>query len=222
MSVRTFAAPFAALTILAAPLAAPLAAQSRAAAPAPGGSTPAAAAPVAAAGVHTWSIDPSHSEISFRIRHLMSRVSGSFDKWTGSITADPANWAGGAVDVTIQTASIDTRQERRDADLRSPSFFAADSFPTITFKSRRVDVKGDSLHIQGDLTMRGVTKPVTLDGEFLGIQGQAGRRKIGFTAHTRVNRLDYGVRWNRVVEGGGALLGDDVDIDIAVEANEQP
>jgi polyisoprenoid-binding protein YceI len=222
MSVRLFAAPLAALTILAAPLAA----QSRAAAPTsstPGGGAASAVMPAApATGARAWRIDASHSDISFQIRHLMSRVRGTFDRWTGSITADPANWTGGAVDVTIETASIDTRQERRDADLRSPNFFAADSFPTITFKSRRVDVKGDSLHIQGDLTMRGVTKPVTLDGQFLGIQGQPGRRKIGFTAHTRVNRLDYGVRWNRALEGGGALLGDDVDIDIALEASEQP
>jgi len=182
---------------------------------------PATVAAQAPATVPTWKIDVAHSEVTFRIRHFMTRVSGTFTDWSGSIQADPANWGGGAVNVTINTASIDTRQERRDADLRSERFFNADSFPTITFVSRSVAQVGDSLTITGDLTMRGVTKPVVLKGAALGVlEGE--RPRAGFEVVTTLNRLDYGVSWNRMLEGGGAMLGDDVEVRINVEAVRQP
>lgn len=168
-----------------------------------------------------WNIDAAHSEVTFRIRHFMSRVSGTFTDWTGTIQGDPANWAGGAVTATIKVASVDTRQERRDADLRSPRFFNADSFPTITFVSRAVAQQGDSLTITGDLTMRGVTKSVVLKGTVLGVM-PGERPRAGFEVVTTLNRLEYGVMYNRVVEGGGTMLGDDVEIRINVEAIRQP
>ena len=170
-----------------------------------------------------WEIDPNHSEISFRIRHFVSRVPGTFTQWNGMIFADPAKLSDGSVEVTIQTASISTKNDRRDADLRSANFFAADSFPTITFKSNKVEVKGSNITLSGDLTMRGVTKPVVLAGEYSGLAGTPEPRKqrIGFSVSTKVNRIDYGVKWNRVVEGGGVMLGDEVDITINIEAVRQ-
>ena len=169
--------------------------------------------------VATYRIDVGHSDISFRIRHMMSRTRGTFNEWAGTITADPADWTTGSVDVTIQAASIDTRHERRDADLRSDNFFDVETFPTITFKSTRVDVSGTTLSITGDLTIRDVTRSVVLQGEFLGVTGKGTpRERIGFEASTTINRLDYGVKWNRAIEGGGVLLGDEVEISIGIEA----
>jgi polyisoprenoid-binding protein YceI len=194
-----------------------LAAAAVAAAPAPRAALPvtAAVAPV------RWQIDQSHSELSFRIRHLVSRVSGQFNTWSGTITADPASLAGGSVSVDIQTASIDTNHERRDTHLRSADFFDAQNHPTITFRSTRVVAQGRELQVHGNLTIRGITKPVVLEGRMLEVGGAAGRRRIGFEAETRINRMDYGVSWNRAAEGGGLTLGDEVTISIAIEAVEQ-
>jgi polyisoprenoid-binding protein YceI len=181
-----------------------------------------AAEPALAAPPVTWQIDVTHSELTFRIRHLVSRVNGTFGQWKGTIVADPANLSGGSVNVEIQTASIDTRNERRDTHLRSGDFFDAAGHPTITFQSTRVQAqRGGALKIHGNLTIRGVTKPVVLDGRMLDVGGAPGRRRIGFEASTKINRMDYNVTWNRAAEGGGAVLGDEVDITIAVEAVEQ-
>lgn len=195
-----------------------LAAAAAAAVPAPRADVPtvAAAAPV------RWQIDASHSELTFRIRHLVSRVNGSFNTWSGTIVADPESLAGGSVSVDIQTASIDTNNERRDTHLRSADFFDAPNHPAITFRSTRVVANGRDLQVHGNLTMRGVTKPVVLEGRMLDVGGTAGRRRIGFEAQTQINRMDYGVTWNRAAEGGGAVLGDEVTITIAIEAVEQP
>jgi polyisoprenoid-binding protein YceI len=169
-----------------------------------------------------WQIDQTHSELTFRIRHLVSRVNGSFNTWGGTIVADPASLGGGSVNVEIQTSSIDTNNERRDTHLRSADFFDAESHPTITFRSTRVESRGGELQVHGNLTIRGVSKPVVLQGRMLEVGGAAGRRRIGFEAETRINRMDYGVSWNRAAEGGGAVLGDEVTISIAIEAVEQP
>ncbi|MDB4950628.1 MAG: hypothetical protein JWM27_3277 [Gemmatimonadetes bacterium] len=190
-----------------------------------GGPTPAAApvAPARHAPPVTWQIDTDHSEVAFRIRHLVSRVRGRFTRWAGTIVADPANLAGGSVDVTIQAASINTDVERRDNHLRSADFFDAPNHPTITFKSTRVEtLPGGALKVFGNLTIRGTTKPVVLEGHYNGVGGVPGRRRIGFEASTTVNRMDYSVTWNRAVEGGGALLGDEVEILLSVEAAERP
>ena len=167
----------------------------------------------------TYRIDVGHSELTFRVRHLMSRANGTFREWSGTITADPADWSTGKVDVTIQAASIDTRHERRDQDLRSDNFFDVANHPTITFKSTKVEVEGNRIVVTGDLTMRGTTRPVVLTGEFLGRQAAGtARERIGFSASGKLDRTAYGIVWNRAVEGGGVLLGDEVELTIAVEA----
>jgi polyisoprenoid-binding protein YceI len=195
-----------------------LVAAAAAAAPAPR----AEAVPASAAAPVRWQIDAAHSELTFRIRHLVSRVSGQFNTWSGTIVADPASLGGGSVSVDIQTASIDTNNERRDTHLRSADFFDAASHPTITFRSTRVVANGRELQVHGNLTIRGVTKPVVLEGRMLEVGGAAGRRRIGLEAQTQINRMDYGVSWNRGAEGGGVVLGDEVTISIAIEAVEQP
>lgn len=167
-------------------------------------------------------IDKSHSELTFRIRHFMSRVNGTFDDWKGTVTGEPPAWDLASTEIVIQTASVDTRNERRDADLKSTNFFDAATNPQITFKSTSVSLVGTTLTINGDLNMHGVTKPVTLKGEYLGAMAAGpGRQRVGFHVQTTINRQDYGVVWNRTVEGGGVMLGDDVDIDISIEAITQ-
>lgn len=170
-----------------------------------------------------WQIDPTHSELSFRIRHLVGRVRGTFNDWDGSITGDPADWNGGTVEVHIRTASIDTGNENRDNDLRSDRFFGAEQFPQISFRSRSAEFHGDEGTITGDLTVRDVTRPVVLKAHYLGLApGKEGRDRIGFEATTTIDRMDYGVKYNRVVEGGGLLLGDEVDLAFTIEAIRQP
>jgi polyisoprenoid-binding protein YceI len=169
-----------------------------------------------------WVIDATHSELEFRIRHLLGRVSGTFTKWSGTVAIDTSNWANSSVAVDIATASIDTREPRRDGHLRSADFFAADSFPTITFRSTKVERTGDDLRVAGDLTLRGRTKPVVLVGRYIGTGKDAnGKQRMAFSASTTIDRQDYGVSWNRAVETG-ALLGDDVTIDITVQAVQKP
>ncbi|MBV9880839.1 MAG: YceI family protein [Gemmatirosa sp.] len=170
------------------------------------------------AAVAVYQIDATHSELSFRIRHLLGRVSGSFGEWGGTIAIDSAAPANSRVDVAIKTATIDTKNQMRDNHLRSADFFAADSFPAITFKSTKVTVQGQSLRVAGDLTIRGRTKPVVLVGEYAGAFRDAqGTPRTAFTASTTINRNDFGVAWNKAVESG-AMLGDDVTIEISVEA----
>lgn len=165
-----------------------------------------------------WQIDPAHSNISFSIRHLIGRVHGTFRDWSGTIQVDSGNWDRGSVDVTIQAASIFTDNDRRDEDLRSAHFFEVDKYPTLTFKSTKVEASGDQLKIYGNLTIRDSTKTVELDGDFTGLMRSTEGDRIGFEASTTINRDAWGVTWNRMVEGGGLLLGDDVKISISVEA----
>jgi polyisoprenoid-binding protein YceI len=172
-----------------------------------------------AGGAATWQIDVAHSELTFRVRHLVSRVRGHFRDWQGTIVADPNNLTGGSVQVEIRTASIDTNHERRDNHLRSNDFFDAERHPAITFRSSRVELNGERIRVHGDLTMRGVTRPVVLEGTYLGISREpSGRERMGFEAQTTVNRHDYNVSWNRAAEGGGLVLGDEVTISIVVAA----
>lgn len=169
----------------------------------------------------TYKIDPVHSEVSFRVRHLVGRVFGTFTDWEGTVVVDPANLTGIDVDVTIRTASIETFNDQRDDHLRTPDFFAVEEFPTMTFKSTRAVQNGDKLAIHGDLTIRGTTKPVVLDARYLG-QGPDpwGGERIGFVASTTINRHDFGVSFNQVVDGTG-VIGDEVEIEIAIEAVRQ-
>jgi len=169
-----------------------------------------------------WKIDATHSDLSFSIRHLVSRVRGQFDSWSGAIIADPSDWSTASVEVTAQTASINTNNERRDADLRSPNHFDADANPTVTFTRTKVTrFAGDSVTVAGSLTLHGITKPVLLRGRFTGMTGAPGKRRAGFEAETVVNRKDFDMTWNRVVEGS-SMLGDEVKIEIDIAAVEQP
>jgi polyisoprenoid-binding protein YceI len=179
---------------------------------------PLAQAATVPSAASVWTIDNTHSGVGFQIRHFVSKVRGKFKDVKGTITADESAWQNGVVDVEIATASISTDNDRRDTHLRSPDFFAADSFPTIRFKSTRIERSGDNAKIYGDLTIRGVTKPVVLEGTFTGIMKSAQGDRVGFEASTTINRLDYGVKWNRAAEAGGAMLGDEVKIEINVEA----
>lgn len=186
---------------------------------------PAQSSRAAAAAVSTpstWKIDPTHSELSFSIRHLVSRVRGQFNIWTGTIVADPDDWGSASVEVTAQTSSIDTNNERRDADLRSPNHFDAESNPTVTFRSTKVTrYAGDSVAVVGNLTIHGITRPVVLRGHVNGMTGAPGKRRAGFEAGTTINRQDFNMTWNRAVEGS-SMLGDEVKIEIDVAAVEQP
>lgn len=183
------------------------------------GTAPAAVAPVPAMSAPvTWNIDKTHSELSFQIRHFVSRVRGTFKEWKGTIVADPEAWQNASIDVEIATASIYTDNERRDSHLRTSDFFLADSFPTIHFRSSRIERKGDDAKIHGDLTIRGVTRPVVLHGSFTGMLKSAQGDRIGFEASTTIDRLDYGVKWNRAAEGGGIMLGDEVTITLVIAA----
>lgn len=170
----------------------------------------------------TWKIDPTHSELSFTIRHMVSKVRGQFDAWSGTILADPADWNTASVEVIAQTSTIDTNNERRDADLRSDNHFDADANPTVTFKSTKVTrFAGDSVTVAGNLTMHGITRPVVLRGHLNGITGVPGKRRAGFEAETTINRKDFNMTWNRIVEGS-SMVGDEVRIEIDIAAVEQP
>jgi polyisoprenoid-binding protein YceI len=170
----------------------------------------------------TWKIDPTHSELSFTIRHMVSKVRGQFDAWSGTILADPADWNTASVEVVAQTSTIDTNNERRDADLRSDNHFDADANPTVTFKSTKVTrLAGDSVTVAGNLTMHGITRPVVLRGHLNGITGVPGKRRAGFEAETTINRKDFNMTWNRIVEGS-SMVGDEVRIEIDIAAVEQP
>lgn len=174
------------------------------------------------AGPSTWKIDPTHSELSFTIRHMVSKVRGQFDVWTGTIIADPNDWNSSSVEVVAQTSTIDTNNERRDADLRSDNHFDADANPTVTFRSTKVTrLAGDSLTVAGNLTIHGITRPVVLRGHFNGMTGTPGKRRAGFEAETTINRKDFNMNWNRIVEGS-AMVGDEVKIEIDIAAVEQP
>ena len=168
-----------------------------------------------------WTIDPSHSSVEFSVKHMMfATVKGRFSDVQGTISLDEDSHATSAVDVEIAAASVDTRDEKRDAHLRSADFFDAETYPTITFKSTKVEPKGaNRAAVTGDLTIRGVTREVVLDTEETG-RGQSpfGQDVIGFTATTTINRKDYGLNWNAALESGGVLVGDEVRITLDVEA----
>ena len=167
----------------------------------------------------TWVIDKVHSGTSFRIRHLMSHVTGAFRDFDAVLVVDRADPARSSIEFTIQVASIDTRDAARDEHLRSPDFFEASKYPTISFKSDVVTPKGaDRFDVTGNLTMHGVTKRVTLPVQFLGFGKDArGNERAGFEIETTLDRKDYNITWNRVLDEGGVLLGDEVKVTIDLE-----
>ena len=173
-----------------------------------------------ATATRTLEIDRSHSEVAFQVRHLLSKVRGRFSDFNGTVTFDDANPQNSRVDVTIQARSIDTAEGDRDKHLRSADFFDTDKFPEITFKSTKIapTSRKDVFDVTGDFTMHGITKQVTLPVEVLGWQTNPQGERVGFSLNTTVNRKDYGVIWNRALDNGGFMLGDDVEVNVAVEA----
>jgi polyisoprenoid-binding protein YceI len=175
----------------------------------------------AAAEAQTWTIDAGHSAAHFAVRHMMvSTVRGDMGKVAGTVTYDGKNLTAATVDATVDVTGISTRDEKRDAHLKSPDFFDVATYPTIRFKSKRVTPNADgSFSVTGDLTMRGVTKEVTLACEALrpAIKDQRGGSRTGTTATTKINRQDFGITWSRALDGGGLVVGDEVSITIDLE-----
>jgi polyisoprenoid-binding protein YceI len=174
----------------------------------------------------TWSVDKAHSEVTFQIRHFVTKVRGRFTDFAGTIVANAAKPEASSVEFTIKAASIDTDHEYRDKDLRSANFFDVEKFPEITFKSTKVSSAGkDSYAVTGLLAMHGVSKEIVLPVSYLGrmpTKDQQGREtaKGGFATSLTLNRKDFGITWNRAVDSGGFVLGDDVTIEINIEANK--
>lgn len=175
----------------------------------------------AVAATSTWQIDPNHSAAQFAVRHLaISTVRGAFTKVSGTIQFDDKDIAKSSVDVTIDAASVDTRVEGRDKDLRSDHFFEVEKYPTLTFKSTKVEqVEAGKLKVTGDLTIHGVTKQVVLDveGPTAAVKDPWGNQRAAANATTKINRQDFGVKWNAKMDNGGWVVGDDVAITIDVE-----
>ena len=172
--------------------------------------------------VGTWKLDPAHSELSFWVRHLkITKVRGVFENFDVTVTTpeDPSRIS---IDASIDVSSVNTGQEQRDNHLRSSDFFLVEQHPHMTFRSTDIQVDGDAFTIDGELTLRGVTKTVTLTGEFGGvITDDYGRTKAGASASTTINRQDFGVSWNAALEAGGFTLGDDVTITIDLQVDLQ-
>ena len=174
----------------------------------------------AAPALTTWTVDASHSEVGFAVKHLMiATVRGRFGSVAGTVTFAQGDYSQARADVTIDAASIDTREDKRDAHLRSADFFDVERFPALTFKSRRVEaITGDRFLLVGDLTIRDVTREVSLDITVEGFQKDPwGNQKAAFTAATKISRTDFGLTWNTALETGGVLVGDDVKISLDVQ-----
>jgi polyisoprenoid-binding protein YceI len=166
-----------------------------------------------------WNFDATHSSVDFVVRHMVvSKVRGRFTKWTGSVEFDAANYADSSLEVSIDVDSIDTHEAQRDGHLKSPDFFDVANHPKMTFKGTKFSGSGGDLKITGDLTIRGTTKEVTLDAEYLGTgKDPWGGTRAGFSAKTSILREDFGLTWNAALETGGVLVGKKVDIEIDVE-----
>jgi polyisoprenoid-binding protein YceI len=175
-----------------------------------------------AASADTWQIDPGHTTIEFTVRHLtISSVRGQFNKFAGTITAKGNDPASVSIEATIDTASIDTRSADRDADLKSVNFLDVAKYPTMTFKSKKVEAAGPGKYnVVGDLTLHGVTKEVTLavDVPSAPIKDPWGNMRAGASATAKISRKAFGLTWNKLIEAGGAMVGDEVSISIDVEA----
>lgn len=166
------------------------------------------------------SIDPQHSSVGFKVRHLFTKVAGQFRAFEGTIDFDPKNLVASKVAVTIQAASLDTNVEARDKDLRSKRFFDVEKYPALTFASTGITQgAGDRGTIKGVLSMHGVSREVVLDAQYLGsAKDPWGNQRFGFHGETKINRKDFGMAWNEAIEAGGVLVGDEVEISLDVEA----
>jgi polyisoprenoid-binding protein YceI len=170
----------------------------------------------------SWQIDPAHTNVEFTVRHMMiSNVKGQFQKTSGTVTTNGNDPTSAKIDATIDASSVDTRVDKRDAHLKSPAFLDVDKFPTITFKSTKVEADGaGKWKVTGDLTLHGVTKPVVLEVEGTGapINDPMGNTRAGASATTKIKRSDFGLTWNQPLEAGGVMVGDEVAISIDIEA----
>ncbi|HYT31455.1 MAG TPA: YceI family protein [Thermoanaerobaculia bacterium] len=174
------------------------------------------AATTVVAETETYKFDKAHTLVGFRIRHLLTKVEGRFKDFDGTIWLDRANPSASKVELTIQTASIDTGVDARDKDLRSPNYFDADKYPTITFKSTKVEPKGNDLYdVTGEFTMHGVTKTIKVPVKSFGFAKMGKTDKAGFEVALTLSRKDYGI------EKGAPVVGDDVELNIQVEANKE-
>jgi len=182
--------------------------------------TAAFAAPV------TYTIDKPHTEVGFDVRHFFSKVHGRFNDFQGTIVFDEQDPAKISVEATAATGSISTDNEKRDGHLKTADFFDAEKYPTLSFKSTKVTAAGKNKYkVTGDLTMRGVTKSVVFDVDFLGagsvgVGGQSWGSKAGFAATTTINRKDFGINWNKTLDNGGLMLADEVTLVLNIEANQ--
>jgi len=180
----------------------------------------------ARAATSTWQIDPQHSSAQFAVRHLgLSTVRGSFSKLSGTMVLDDQDITKSSVEVTIDVNTVDTREPDRDKDLRSERFFDVTHFPTMTFKSKKVEqLAPGKLRVTGDLTIRGTSREVTLDvdGPTNPVKDPWGNQRLAATATTKINRQDYGVKWNAKLDNGGVVVGDDVNITLDVEMIQKP
>lgn len=173
--------------------------------------------------VTTWTIDPAHSEVEFAVKHMMiTTVKGWFEDVKGTITTNEEDPSQSRVDVTIGTQSVSTRAKDRDAHLRSADFFEVEKYPQITFRSKRIegaaDREGESFKVIGDLTIRGVTREVVLDATYEGRGHALGSERVSFSATTKVDRREFGLKWNQALEAGGVLVGNEVKVSISVQA----
>ncbi|MBI4904773.1 MAG: polyisoprenoid-binding protein [Acidobacteria bacterium] len=170
-----------------------------------------------------YNIDASHSSAQFSVRHMMiSNVKGEFTKVTGTVIYDPKNPAASKINAVIDVNSINSRESKRDAHLKSPDFFHSAKYPSITFQSKQVWKSGGKLQAKGDLTMHGVTREVLLDvtGPTAEVKDPWGNQRFGASATVKINRKDWGLAWNQALETGGVMVGDDVTITIDIEATK--
>ena len=174
---------------------------------------------IAAAAVEKFNVDPGHSEVAFAVRHFVAKTPGRFNQFEGTIHVDPADVTTLKVDGKVMTTSIDTNNEKRDQHLRSADFLEAEKYPEITFKSKSVTKEGDQLKLTGDLTLHGVTHEIVLDLEppVFGPDSW-GNTRAGFEATGKIDRKAFGVVWNKNLDQGGTMLGDDVQLTLRVEA----
>jgi polyisoprenoid-binding protein YceI len=179
-----------------------------------------------AAFAETWAIDPMHSNISFAVQHMViSKVRGQFDKFSGTIGSNGTDPSSVKIEASIDAASINTNQPKRDADLKSPNFLDVAKYPTITFKSTKIEADGDGKwKVTGDLMLHGVTKPVVLDviGPSPEIKDPFGNARRGASATITINRQDFGIAYSKTLDSGGLVVGNDVAISIDVEAVKKP
>ena len=171
----------------------------------------------------TYQVDPVHSSVEFKVRHMVSKVTGRFTDFSGTVVGDPTKPGGASVTFTIKAGSIDTKIPDRDKHLKSPDFFDVEKFPEITFKSTKITAKGgEKYEVTGTFTMHGVSKEVVFPVAFGGVAKDPwGKERAGFSLQLALNRKDYGINWNKLLDQGGTLVGDDVEISIDLEGVRQ-